>query len=258
MTEQNHTTGNTTETASSEQTSVIVDHAETPKAIAVFAHGAGADKSHSFMSAISRHLVERNISVLRFNFPYMDKRLVDGKKRPPERMPKLLPCYLKQIAQLDAHFSADELAKLPLFIGGKSMGSRVAATITSETLASELKEAMPLTRKVVGTFCLGYPFYPIGKPEKTRLAPVVERTEDNSILIVQGSRDKLGDDQAIKHYDLPAHCQVVFLEDGDHDFKPRVKSGFNHDQHIHTAAKTISDYIDKVTEKVTSEKSTND
>ncbi|REL26469.1 hypothetical protein DXX93_07655 [Thalassotalea euphylliae] len=239
-------------------TSVVVDHAASPKAIVIFAHGAGADKSHAFMSTVSQYLVEHNISVLRFNFPYMDKRLADAKKRPPDRMPKLLACYLQHIKQLNDHFSAEQLAQLPLFIGGKSMGSRVAATITSETLASELKEDMPLTRKVAGTFCLGYPFYPIGKPEKTRLAPIVERSVDNSILIVQGSRDKLGDEQAIKRYDLPAHCQIIFLEDGDHDFKPRVKSGFNHDQHIRTAAKTISDYIDKVTEKLTLEKSAHD
>ena len=250
MSKQTSTSQVTTpEKAGVEQTSVIIEQAASPKAIVIFAHGAGADKSHEFMAKVSQHLVVRNISVLRFNFPYMDKRLADGKKRPPDRMPKLLPCFLNIINQLGEYFTnvdATKLAEIPLFIGGKSMGSRVAATITSETLAGELKEDIKLNQEIAGTFCLGYPFYPIGKPEKTRLAPLTERHKDNLILIVQGSRDKLGDEQAIESYNLPAQCQVTFLEDGDHDLKPRVKSGFTHAEHIQTAANAISEYIDSV------------
>ena len=255
----NNSEVNTSAETSVEPTSVIIDHAENPKAIVVFAHGAGADKSHDFMTSISQHLVKQHISVLRFNFPYMDKRLVDGKKRPPDRMPKLLPCFINVVNQLNKYFdhlSATELASMPVFIGGKSMGSRVAATITSETLAGELKEEIKVNRAIAGTFCLGYPFYPIGKPDKTRLAPLTERAKaeptkaetikEHSILIVQGSRDKLGDKQAIESYHLPPQCQVVLLEDGDHDLKPRVKSGFTHAEHIQSAANAISEYIDTV------------
>ena len=217
-------------------TSNIIDHADNPKAMVLFAHGAGADKDSEFMQTMTAHLLSLNISVLRFNFPYMDKRLEDGKRRPPERMPKLLTCFLEQIAELA---NAQE-TQLPLFIGGKSMGSRVAATITSN---EALPEGLNQSHQIKGAFCLGYPFYPSGKPEKTRLEPLTNR--DASILIVQGTRDKLGDQEAISSYQLPKHCQLAFMSDGDHDLKPRVKSGFTHQQHLVSAAQVISDYIDQ-------------
>lgn len=79
----------------------------------VFAHGAGAGMEHDFMTAVAKGLVEQGIRVVRFNFPYMVKRSEDGKKRPPDRTPKLLEAYSEVIA----HFASS-----PVVIGGKSMG----------------------------------------------------------------------------------------------------------------------------------------
>ncbi|NMP33297.1 hypothetical protein HII17_17220 [Thalassotalea sp. M1531] len=215
--------------------SIIRDNAKEPIANVLFAHGAGADKSSDFMNAITSHLVTNQVSVIRFNFPYMDKRIEDGKRRPPDRMPKLLQCFIEQINLVD-----DDL---PLFIGGKSMGSRVAATITS----NELIDDMPsITKEISGSFAFGYPFHPIGKPENTRLPPLTARSKE--ILIVQGTRDKLGDEHEIIGYQLEDMCTVNFLADGDHDLKPRVKSGFTHQQHIQTAAQQLVDYIKRVIE----------
>lgn len=211
-------------------TSHILQQADNAKALVVFAHGAGADKSSDFIETVASGLLEKRISVLRFNFPYMDKRLEDGKRRPPERMPKLLPCFAEHINQLDS--------QLPIFIGGKSMGSRVAAMLTSD---SDLPVEIELKKEIFGTFCLGYPFHPQGKPENLRLPPLIERSQD--VLIVQGSRDNLGDESEISSYKLPAHCRVLFLPDGDHDLKPRLKSGFNHQQHIQSAIDAIERYI---------------
>ena len=59
----------------------------------IFAHGAGAGMEHDFMTAVAKGLVEQGIRVVRFNFPYMVKRAEDGKKRPPDRAPKLLEAY---------------------------------------------------------------------------------------------------------------------------------------------------------------------
>lgn len=217
-------------------TSSIVQHADNAKAMVVLAHGAGADKSHAFMTKIADGLVANSISVCRFNFPYMDKRIEDGKKRPPDRMPKLLPCLAEQINALDTD--------LPLFIGGKSMGSRVGAILTSnEAVEQGLPEDITLTKVIKGTFCLGYPFHAIGKADKVRLSPVTNRSSD--LLIVQGDRDKLGDKNEISGYSLPKHAIVKYLADGDHDLKPRVKSGFTHEQHIAAAIDHIVEYIDQ-------------
>ena len=123
------------------------------------------------------------------------------------------------------------------------MGSRAAASLVAdpELLTSSL------SNKISGVFCLGYPFHPAKKPEKLRLEPLLVATKP--ILIVQGERDTLGSKDEIDTYELPAHCQCIFLEDGDHSLKPRVKSGFTYQGHLQRAANEISLFIDSFSNK---------
>jgi predicted alpha/beta-hydrolase family hydrolase len=204
--------------------STIENTVAEPKALVVFAHGAGADKSHEFMETISKLLNQQNINVLRFNFSYMDVRLAQGNRRPPDRMPKLLQCFETVLAELET--------PLPIFLAGKSMGGRVAATLASDKMLN-----------VQGVMCLGYPFHPQKKPEKLRLAPLQETQKP--ILILQGTRDALGNEEEIAHYDLATCCHCVFFPDGDHNLKPRVKSGFTHSQHIHKAVHEMVRFINE-------------
>jgi predicted alpha/beta-hydrolase family hydrolase len=203
----------------------MFDPAENAKALFVYAHGAGADKQSEFMTNISQLLCQQQVSVLRFNFPYMDKRGQDGKRYPPDRMPKLVDAFYD--------IMADELvqgAGLPVFIGGKSMGSRVAAMIANQA-------------DVRGVICLGYPFHPRNKPEKLRLEPLQQCHKP--VLILQGQRDPLGNKDEVESYQLNSCCQLKFMPDGDHDLKPRIKSGFTHSQHLATAIALIGDFIDE-------------
>ena len=216
-------------------TGYIIDKAKSPKALVIFAHGAGADKSSSFMDAMALALVTEQISVLRFNFGYMNKRLVDGRKYPPERMPKLLSAMAQVINE-----QSDEL---PLFLAGKSMGGRVAATITSQLDDIGELVGYDAVQSVRGTICYGYPFHPSAKPDSLRLAPLQERIRP--VMIIQGERDKLGDRAEIECYDVAQCCQIHFVEDGDHDLKPRVRSGFTHQAHIETAAKVTNTFIEQ-------------
>ena len=210
--------------------SKIIDSVETPIAQVIFAHGAGADMHHEFMQQITRLLNQANVNVVRFNFPYMDRRAETGRRYPPDRMPKLIDCYKELVSQLTANDSADD--KLPLFIGGKSMGSRVAATLAGQEETS---------KHIAGVFCLGYPFHPAKKAEKLRLEPL--QLTQKPVLIVQGERDTLGSELEIAEYDLSPLCQCVFLADGDHSLKPRVKSGFSHQQHMQSAVLAIQSFI---------------
>ena len=122
---------------------LIIDGEDNPVTF-VFAHGAGAGMDHEFMQSVAKGLAFKGIRVIRFNFPYMIKRAEDGKRRPPDRAPKLLEAYREIIEQVDAD---------KLVIGGKSMGGR---------MASHLSEV----DKVEAMACLGFPFHPPGKPEK--------------------------------------------------------------------------------------------
>lgn len=224
--------------------SVLTNTVDNAKAQVIFAHGAGANMSHEFMNEISLQLNKFGINVVRFNFPFMDKRALTGKKYPPDRMPKLLVCYEAVInyviVHLDKQLGNHSGKHLPLFIGGKSMGSRVAASLVA---APELLTANALN-KVSGVFCLGYPFHPTKKPEKRRLEPLLGAKKP--VLIVQGDRDTLGNKAEITEYQLPKHCQCVFLEDGDHSFKPRVKSGFTYPAHMNRAVEEIVQFINRL------------
>ena len=218
------------------QVSILANVVTGAKAQVIFAHGAGANMTHEFMDEITKLLNGRNINVLRFNFPYMDRRALLGKKYPPDRMPKLLDCYQQVIEYVQTQ---DEADSLPLFIGGKSMGSRAAASLLSKEQELDFEHASSIN----GVFCLGYPFHPAKKPEKLRLAPLQLATKP--VLIVQGERDTLGSKAEIDEYSLSDLCKCVFLEDGDHSLKPRVKSGFTYEQHLSKAAEQISLFIDK-------------
>ncbi|RHW75439.1 hypothetical protein D1094_13690 [Colwellia sp. RSH04] len=216
-------------------TSMIENKVSQPIAHVVLAHGAGADMNHEFMESMAIALNKQNISVLRFNFPYMDKRAELGKKYPPDRMPKLLECYEQVIENYLKSIDSD-YQEMPFLIGGKSMGSRVAATLVSSTY----EPAMSALSSIDGVFCLGYPFHPAKKPEKLRLAPLQEN--EKPVIILQGSRDTLGSEDEVGQYSLSSSVQCFFLIDGDHSLKPRVKSGYSLAEHITTAAKEIAQF----------------
>lgn len=186
----------------------------------VLAHGAGAPMDSEFMARITALLTARGVEVIRFEFPYMRERRETGKRSPPNREPELLACWREVIASLGDPGG--------LFIGGKSMGGRMASL-----LADELA--------VKGLVCLGYPFHPQGKPEKLRTAHL--STLKTPTLIVQGTRDPLGKRDEVDGYELSSVIRLHWLEDGDHDLKPRVKSGFTHEQHLHNCANAIADFM---------------
>jgi len=159
-----------------------------------------------FMQEFSAGLRSHGFECILFNFPYMEKRMADGKRRPPDRAPKLLEHFRAVIKEV----GTDK----PLIIGGKSMGGRIASMIAVEG-------SFPLA----GLLLLGYPFHPPSKPEK-----LAERTKQFAnikipTLLVQGERDTFGGRALVDKLALPACFETRWLPDGDHSFKPRKKSG---------------------------------
>ena len=188
----------------------------------ILAHGAGAPMDSEWMSNMAARLAAQGVNVLRFEFPYMAQRRIDGGKRPPNPAPKLLERWREVYAQVRRHVTG------PLAIGGKSMGGRMASLLADEVAAD-------------GLVCLGYPFYAVGKPEKPR----VEHLEGlkTRTLIVQGERDALGNREAVERYALSPSIEVLWLVSGDHDLKPLKASGFTHEQHLATAAGRVAAFL---------------
>jgi len=186
----------------------------------VLAHGAGAQMDSDFMNVVAEGVANNGIQVVRFEFPYMQQRRLTGKKRPPDRQPILLDCW----QQVLSDFGGAE----KLIIGGKSMGGRMASLVAAQQL-------------IKGLVCLGYPFHPVGKPERLRTEHLPQISSPT--LIVQGERDALGNKDEVQHYELPKKSRLCWLPDGDHDFKPRVKSGYTQQQNLTAAIAAITDFV---------------
>ena len=191
--------------------------ADSPTTI-VLAHGAGAGMDTPFMNEIAAGLGQRGLHVVRFEFSYMQRARAQGKRKPPDRMPKLRETYHDVVGQLSAG---------RIVVGGKSMGGRVASMVADEL-------------SVDGLVCLGYPFHPPGKPDALRTSHLEQLTTPT--LIIQGSRDPFGTRSQVEGYALSARIDLCWLEDGDHSFKPRVKSGLTLAQHMEAATQAVADF----------------
>ena len=161
-----------------------------------------------FMAAVALGLAHRGWRVVRFEFPYMARRRSSGRQQAPDRQPVLLESWREQV-QL-------HLAEGPLFIGGKSMGGRMASL-----LLDELADA----GAVLGCICLGYPFHPPGKPDQQRIDHL--QSMRAPCLVLQGERDSFGKRQEVESYDLAPSIDVQWIPDGDHSFKPTKRSGLS-------------------------------
>lgn len=94
--------------------------------------------------------------------------------------------------------------------------------------------------------CLSYPFHPPTAPDRPRTAHLVDLAVP--ALIVQGTRDPFGSPSEVDGYGLSGAIEVVWLEDGDHDLRPRkAMSGFTHAQHLDAAADAVAAFVKRVT-----------
>jgi hypothetical protein len=173
-----------------------------------------------FMSTVARELGERGIRVVRFEFPYMAARRTGGKRGAPDREPVLLKTWREVAAQLGGGPR--------LFIGGKSMGGRMATLVADEL-------------QVRGTVVFGYPFHPPGQPNKLRTAHL--ETLATPMLVLQGERDPFGTRDDVSGYRLSPQIRVEWIPDGDHSLKPRAKSGTTERQNLLHAIDAAAEFM---------------
>jgi uncharacterized protein len=193
----------------------------------MLAHGAGAAMDSSFMNTVCALLAEYGIATLRFEFAYMAVRREGGRKRPPPKAELLMPEYLAAVAEARAL-----VAEKPLFIGGKSMGGRVASMVAESLWAQQ---------RINGLVCLGYPFHAPNTPDKLRTAQLMGLT--CPALIVQGTRDPFGTQSEVEALALSSSIALHWADDGDHDLGPRGASGFTRKGNLTAAAMAVAAFM---------------
>jgi predicted alpha/beta-hydrolase family hydrolase len=172
----------------------------------VLAHGAGAPQTHPWMVAMARAIASRGIHVVTFDFLY-----TAAKRRAPDR-PAVLEATWR--AALEAARARSPCARL--FIGGKSMGGRIATQVAAQDLPPQLD--------VAGIVLLGYPLHPPGQPKKLRVAHLPRVRAP--MLFVQGARDTFGTPDELAPFlrGLASGTRLYVVEGGDHSLAlPRSK-----------------------------------
>jgi predicted alpha/beta-hydrolase family hydrolase len=206
----------------------LFDGPEDAAITVLLAHGAGAPMDSASMAATAKSLAVVGFRVARFEFAYMAARRY-GHRKPPPRAETVNPEYIAAVEALGA--------KGPLIIGGKSMGGRVASMVADELYAAG---------KIAGLLCLGYPFHPPAKPEQLRTKHLADLKTPT--LICQGTRDEFGTPEEVAGYTLSDKVGVLWLEDGDHDLKPRKGlSGFSAADHLKTLAEQVAAWARSIT-----------
>mgnify|MGYP006279448995 CR=1 FL=1 len=203
----------------------LFDGPETAPFTVLLGHGAGAAMDSPGMQRMAEALASAGVRTARFEFAYMAARR-EGQRRPPPRAETLCPEYEAAVDALPDSIGRDRR----LVIGGKSMGGRVASLV-----ADRLHDA----GRIAGLLCLGYPFHPVGKPEQPRTAHLA--TLQTPTLIVQGTRDPFGTREEVALYRLSPSIRLLWLEDGDHDLRPRKSvSGYTQKDHLATMAGNVA------------------
>lgn len=206
-------------------TSFLYDGPESASTTILLAHGAGAGMESGSMTMFAEAFADAGLRVARFEFGYMAARRDGTSKPPPSPANKLIAEYLGAIAGVEKSGK--------LVIGGKSMGGRMASMIAEK----QYKE-----NNIVGLLCIGYPFHPPGSPQKLRTDHLTPLTVP--ALICQGERDPFGTREEVAGYPLSDSTEVFWLADGDHDLKPRKRSGFSHKDHVAAVAARVREWCD--------------
>ncbi len=199
-----------------------VDAAPKPIAILILAHGAGAGMHHPFMNEVARSISEQEITVVRFNFPYMEQ----GRRSPGS--PKANIETWKLVID---HINAQYLG-LPIFISGKSYGGRMASHLMAENPHPQVK----------GLIYFGFPLHAPGKDSKDRADHLKSLKVPQ--LFLQGTNDKLANIHLVKEVIAELNkATLLEVEHADHSFNVPKKSGKTKSEVMESLTSTASSWI---------------
>jgi len=196
------------------------------RACFVFAHGAGAGMTHSFMEAMAAGLGEVGIGTLRFQFPYMEAR--SRRPDPPALCHATVRAAVTEATRLSPG--------LPLIAGGRSFGGRMSSQ-------AQAKSPLP---GVLGLAFLGFPLHPAKRPSDER----AQHLSDVAVplLFLQGDRDELADLSLLQALigRLGPRATLKLIPNANHSYRVPARSGRSESQIILELVQTLHDWIGTV------------
>ena len=208
---------------------LLVSKPEEAKASLVLAHGAGSCMREPMLNSLSDGLTHQGWRVVRFEFPYMARQSLTGRRTFPDKLSVLLDAYRSVVEAVNKEIQQ------PLLIGGKSMGGRIASLVANSLYNDDL---------IQGVVCLGYPFHPLKRPDQLRTEHFGSFSAP--MLIVQGERDPMGGREEVDNYVLSDQIQIRWIADGDHSLSPRKRSGFTVKQNLDQAIRCVDVFMNDV------------
>jgi len=189
----------------------------------VLAHGAGAGMAHPFMEALANELAARRVATLRYQFPYMER----GSKRPDT------PAVAHAAVRAAVDEARRRMVGVPLFAGGKSFGAR---------MSSQAQALSPMP-DVKGLVFVGFPLHPAGKPSVERATHLARVS--CPMLFLQGTRDELAELDLLRGVVAPLKDRATLevIDDADHSFHVRAKSGRTDAQVLASLAQLTADWM---------------
>lgn len=189
----------------SDETAAAFDppRGDATRPVFICAHGAGGNMEDASVKAVSSTLAGRGLGVVRFNFLYRAL----GKKV-PDPMPRLMATFSAVIQSVE-----ERLGKVPLILGGRSMGGRAASMLVAEG------------EPCAGLLLLAYPLHPPGRQDKLRVEHLPQIKVP--VLCMNGTRDTFMTPE-IMNATLPTlgrNWQMHWIEAADHSFKVQKSSG---------------------------------
>lgn len=209
---------------------LVIDAADEPRAVLWIGHGAGGRKDAVDTLALAAALPALGITVVRFEQPWR----VAGRNVAPR------PAALDVGWMAAAPYVAEIAAGLPLIVGGRSAGARVACR-TADAVGA------------VAVVCLAFPLHPPGRPENSRIDELLQPTVP--VLVLQGERDTFGNAEevsaaigAAESSSRSGHTRgirVVAVPGADHSMAVLKSSPLDASEVAHLVVETVRGFIDE-------------
>jgi predicted alpha/beta-hydrolase family hydrolase len=202
------------------EASVDVAQGKKKGSVAILAHGAGGNMDTPSIRELQSRLASAGVTAVRFNFLYTEK-----KRKSPDPQPKLVACWRSV-----ADWARETLSPQKLFLGGRSMGGRMASYLAADGYPCD------------AIFFLAYPLHPPGKRERQRRDHLPRIRVP--MLFVSGTKDAFANLDLLEPLVKELGARSHFIEGGDHGFKVPKSTGRKPKEIDDEVARTVLAFLE--------------